>query len=237
MSKLVHAALFGAAGRMGREIMHQAPDFKRFVIKYGYDPAGAAQYYGTLQIEPPPGSLKPDVKLAIDFSSARAVPANVKLATRGKAAYLCGVTGLERKALEALHSAGEEIPVLCAPNMSPGMNLMFALAAKAASALPDYERRIIETHHFRKVDAPSGSAIRLAFAIDSVAGGKTDIDSMRMGDVIGEHKLVLGGPGERIEITHRADDRSVFAKGALRAAEWLIDKKPGFYSMADVLGI
>jgi 4-hydroxy-tetrahydrodipicolinate reductase len=237
MSDVYQVALFGAAGFMGREILRQSENYPRLKITHGYDPAGAAQYFGSIQIEPSPASLQRGVRLAIDYSLASTVAANVKIAERSGAAYLCGVTGLSEVTFEVMRGAAASIPVLCAPNMSPGMNLLFALAAKAAAALPDYERRIIETHHSRKVDAPSGSAVRLAFAADQVAGGKTEIDSLRMGDVIGEHTMILGGPGERIEITHRADDRSVFAKGTLRAAEWLIDRAPGFYSMADVLGI
>jgi 4-hydroxy-tetrahydrodipicolinate reductase len=237
MSDVYHVALFGAAGRMGREILVQAESFPRLKIAHGYDPAGASQFYKQLLIEPQPGSLKPDVRLAIDFSVKEAVASNALLAARAEAAYLCGVTGLQKKTLEALHDVAQKVPVLCAPNMSMGMNLMFALAAKAAAALPDYERQILEIHHSTKKDSPSGTAIRLAYAIDQVTHNKTEIISMRMGDVIGEHKLILGGPGERLEIVHRADDRSVFAKGTLRAAEWLVDRAPGFYSMADVLGI
>ena len=237
MNDVYNVALFGAAGRMGREILIQAEMFPRLKIKYGFDPAGAAQFYKQLLIEPQPGSLKPDVRIAVDFSVKEAVAANSRIAQRAEAAYLCGVTGLQKDELDVLHEVAKHVPVLCAPNMSMGMNLMFALAAKAVAALPDYERQILETHHSNKKDAPSGTAIRLAYAIDQVSHNQTDIISMRMGDVIGEHKLVLGGPGERIEIIHRADDRSVFAKGTLRAAEWLVDRSPGFYSMADVLGI
>ncbi|MBU1636800.1 4-hydroxy-tetrahydrodipicolinate reductase [bacterium] len=237
MNDVYNAALFGAAGRMGREILIQAQTFPRLKISYGYDPAGASQFFKQLLIEPQPGSLKADVRIAIDFSVTEAVAANARIAERAEAAYLCGVTGLQKNTLEVLHDAAQRIPVLCAPNMSMGMNLMFALAAKAAAALPDYDRQILETHHINKKDAPSGTAIRLAYAIDQVTHNKTEIISMRMGDVIGEHKLILGGPGERIEIIHRIDDRSVLAKGALRAAEWLVDRAPGFYSMADVLGI
>lgn len=237
MTDIYHVALFGAAGRMGREVLVQAQSFPRLKIMHGYDPAGASQFFKQLLIEPQPGSLKPDVRIAIDFSVAEAVAANARIAERAEAAYLCGVTGLKQEALDVLHDAAKRIPVLSAPNMSMGMNLMFALAAKAAATLPDYDRQIVETHHAGKKDAPSGTALRLAYAIDQVTHNKTEILSLRMGDVIGEHKLVLGGPGERIEIIHRADDRSVFAKGALRAAEWLVDRAPGFYSMADVLGI
>jgi len=237
MSDNYQVALFGAAGRMGREILVQADKFPRLKITHGYDPAGAAQFYKQLLIEPQPGSLMPEVRLAIDFSVREAVVSNAQITARAEAAYLCGVTGLQKETLEALHEVAKRIPVLCAPNMSMGMNLMFALAAKAAAALPDYKRQILETHHTDKKDAPSGTAIRLAYAIDQVTHNETEITSFRMGDVIGEHKLVLGGPGERIEIVHRADDRSVFAKGTLRAAEWLVDRSPGFYSMADVLGI
>ena len=149
----------------------------------------------------------------------------------------CGVTGLSGDIQQTLHHAAEQIPVLWSPNMSAAMNLLFALAATAARTLPDYARHITEIHHTQKKDAPSGTALRLNEAVRDAIHADTDITALRMGDVVGEHRLIFGGPGERLELIHRADSRAVFASGALRAAAWLASQQPGFYTMQDVLGL
>jgi 4-hydroxy-tetrahydrodipicolinate reductase len=226
-------ALFGAGGRMGAEILRLSHLQNRLDIRYGYDPGASGQIVEGLRISPPPESLPADVRLVVDFSIAQAVQGNGRLAHDRRVAYLCGVTGLNSDTLQILQDYSADIALICSPNLSPAMNLMFALAATASQALPEYVREIIEVHHTAKKDAPSGTALRLAEAV----GDSPPITALRMGDVVGEHRLILGGPGERLEIIHRADSRLVFASGALRAAEWLLDRKPGFYSMRDVLGL
>lgn len=233
----IHAALFGAAGRMGRVILHEARQISTVKIVHAFDPAGAGQYFDDLQIEPNCYGVRDHVHVAIDFSLASAVPDNVKCCRSGKVNYVCGVTALNDVGHQALREAAKDIAVLHAPNMSPGMNLLFALVAEAAAALPEYRMYLTESHHVKKLDAPSGTALRIAEILQDAVGKKPEIFSQRVGDVIGEHTLVIGGHGERLEITHRADSRAVFAHGALRAAEWLADKPAGFYGMADVLGL
>jgi len=118
------------------------------------------------------------------------------------------------------------------------MNLMFHLAALSVQILPDYARHVIEVHHTAKKDAPSGTALKLREAIEEATGESTEITTLRMGDVVGEHRLIFGGSGERLEITHRADSRTVFAFGALRALAWVLEhRSAGFYAMRDVLGL
>jgi 4-hydroxy-tetrahydrodipicolinate reductase len=228
----VKIALFGAAGRMGREILSQVPNYPHLRIAYAYDVHHEGDEIEGIGIDPPPPSLPKDVRVVIDFSTADAVMENVELAAVRKVAYVCGVTGLSPATLQVLKQSAASIPVLHAPNMSPGMNVMFRLAVLTAEALPGYDRQIIEIHHSRKKDAPSGTALRLA---EDLHG--TPITALRMGDVTGEHSLIFGGPGERLEIIHHADSRAVFAHGALRAAQWIIEKNPGFYSIEDVLAL
>lgn len=238
MSKPYIVALFGAAGRMGREILKQTPQFADLKLSYAYDMVQAGEKIEGLKIQNPPKELSEDVRAVLDFSAASAVLEHLDLALEARAAYVCGVTGLPQEVMNELRAAGNEIPVLHSPNMAAGMNLMFHLAALTAKALPDYARQIEEIHHAAKKDMPSGTALRLRDSIESATGEDTQISALRMGDVIGEHRLILGGAGERLEIVHRADSRAVFAVGALRAATWILEHRyPGFYTMRDVLGL
>jgi 4-hydroxy-tetrahydrodipicolinate reductase len=175
-----------------------------------------------------------------------------------KIAVVVGTTGLDHETLAALDDAATTIPVVFAPNMSVGVNLLFHLAARAAALLgPEFDAEIVEMHHKRKVDAPSGTAVRLAEVVAEAKGfdAKNDVVhgrsgevgqrprseigvmTLRGGDVVGEHTLLLAGEGERLELTHRATDRAIFARGAVRAAKWIVGKTAGRYDMADVLGI
>jgi 4-hydroxy-tetrahydrodipicolinate reductase len=235
--KRLRVALFGAAGRMGRTILHEAREHKDLLIVKGYDPAGAGQYFGEMMIEPSCHGVRDHIHVAIDFSTASAVQENATCAMRAKIPYVCGVTALPEKTLELFREASKEIPLLHAPNMSPAMNVLFAIAPQIAAALPDYNMHIVETHHTKKLDSPSGTALRIAEILEDTSGKKPEISALRMGDVIGEHRIVFGGPGERIELVHRADARAVFAHGALRAAAWLAHQPAGHYAMTDMLGL
>ena len=235
MSEPARIALFGAAGKMGREILRQAWRHDDLDIALAYDTKHAGEIVESTTVLTLPSALPEDVRLVIDFSSATAVQDHLDLALDARAAFLCGVTGLPQEILNELRAAANEIPVLHSPNMAAGMQVMFKIAALTARALPNYERHILEIHHTEKKDAPSGSALRLSDAVRDAIEEDTPITSLRMGDVTGEHRITFGGPGERIEIIHHADSRAVFAVGALRAACWLLHKSPGFYTMADVL--
>ncbi|MBI2889526.1 MAG: 4-hydroxy-tetrahydrodipicolinate reductase [Nitrospirae bacterium] len=195
--------------------------------------------------------------VVIDFSLPMAAVAHAQACRRAKKAVVIGTTGLDARQETALRGFAKTIPLLLSPNMSAGVNLVFDLAARAAAMLPGYDAEIVEIHHRQKVDAPSGTALRLGEVVAGARGSRLDragrferkgtigprrsdeigIQTLRGGDVVGDHTLVLAGPGERIEITHRAHSRDVFAHGALRAAEWLAGRKPGWYGMADVLGL
>lgn len=198
------------------------------------------------------GLLGADV--AIDFSGAGAITTLARAVKRAKVALVSGTTGLDASGAAALSELSEVAPVLWAANMSLGIEAVAQMARTAIAALgDDYDIEIVETHHRHKVDSPSGTALRLAEAIrearpdlvlrhgrEGAAGPRKKSElaviALRGGDVIGDHTIHLMGPSERIEITHRATQRDLFSRGALRAARWLIGKKPGRYSLRDLLG-
>jgi 4-hydroxy-tetrahydrodipicolinate reductase len=197
------------------------------------------------------GLLGADV--VIDFSHAAAMQTLIRSVKRARVALVSGTTGLGASDRAALDDLAETVPVLWAANMSPGLEAVVQMARLAAATLgEEYDIEIVETHHRQKVDAPSGTALRLAEAVREVrpdlamkhgregrpgARGKNELAVMalRGGDVVGDHTVHLLGLGERIEITHRATQRDVFARGALRAARWLIGKRPGRYAVRDLL--
>jgi 4-hydroxy-tetrahydrodipicolinate reductase len=198
------------------------------------------------------GLLGADV--VIDFSHAGAMQTLTRSIKRARVALVSGTTGIAASDRAALDELAQIVPILWAANMSPGVEAVAQMARLAAATLgEEYDIEIVETHHRQKVDAPSGTALRLAEAVREArpdlvlkhgregrpgARGKNELAVMalRGGDVIGDHTVHLLGLGERIEITHRATQRDVFARGALRAARWLIGKKPGRYALRDLLG-
>ncbi len=157
------------------------------------------------------------------------------LAAAARRAAVVGTTGFNQVQLAQIRAASRRIPVFLSPNFSPGVHALGLLLQAAASLLADFEAGISETHHSRKKDAPSGTALRLARVImEARRGGAPAIVSQRLGDVVGEHTVTFAGPFERLELTHRAHSRDVFAQGALRAALWVGGRKPGLYDMPDL---
>jgi len=197
------------------------------------------------------GLLGADV--VIDFSHAAAMQTLIRSLKRARVALVSGTTGIAAADRAALDDLASTVPVLWAANMSPGVEAVVQMARHAAATLgEEYDIEIVETHHRQKVDAPSGTALRLAEAVRQVrpdltlkhgregrpgprAKNELAVMALRGGDVIGDHTVHLLGLGERIEITHRATERDVFARGALRAAHWLIGKKPARYALGDLL--
>jgi 4-hydroxy-tetrahydrodipicolinate reductase len=196
--------------------------------------------------------------VAIDFSQLAAADKTIDYCLEGGVALVLGTTGLTEKQREKIKTASAKIPVIYGTNMSVGMNVLFSLVGKLALMLGDeYDTEIIEQHHRFKKDAPSGSALTLAENICKAAGGKfpdcliygrngkdalrekgtIGIHAVRGGDITGVHSVVFSTLGETVTLNHTAHSRDTFALGALRAARWLVGKKPGLYSIADVLGI
>jgi len=191
------------------------------------------------------------VRVAIDFTLPEAVPGTADACRRAGVGLVCGVTGLDAAAHDALRAAAREVPVLWAPNMSAGVAVLERIAALAAAALGDFDAGVQDVHHAAKRDAPSGTALALGRAVtlarglDAAAAAPDDqlhaaglhYGALRLGDVVGEHTVLLAGPGERLALSHVATDRAVFARGALRAAAWLADRPAGMYTLGEVLGL
>jgi 4-hydroxy-tetrahydrodipicolinate reductase len=196
--------------------------------------------------------------VVIDFSTPAALFEHGRLAGERGTALVVGTTGLGAEHRDALALAARRAPVVAAANMSVGVNLLLGLTRKVAALLgPDYDIEILEMHHRHKVDAPSGTALALGEAAADGRGvtleeaavrvrdgqtgerlkGTIGFASLRGGDVAGEHTVIFAADGERLELTHRASSRAVFAKGAVRAALWCAARPPGLYSMRDVLGL
>ncbi len=194
----------------------------------------------------------------LDFSTPEASVANADLAAQARVVHVIGTTGLSEADFKRLEVAARHARIVQSGNMSLGVNLLASLVRKAAATLgEDFDIEVLEMHHRMKVDAPSGTALLLGEAAaqgravalkersvrvrDGHTGARNAGDigfaSLRGGTVVGDHSVMFAGPGERIELVHRAEDRGLFARGAVRAALWAMDKKPGYYTMADVLDL
>lgn len=220
---------------------------------------------GALAGIPPAGVLLTDDPLTalaasdavLDFTSPAASVPLSELAAQARIVHVIGTTGFSDEDLARLRASARHAVIVKSGNMSMGVNLLAALVREAAKALPNFDVEIVEMHHRLKVDAPSGTALLLGEAAatgrqvslkenqirarDGQTGVRKDgaigFASLRGGTVVGDHTVTLTGPFERIELTHRAEDRMIFAQGALAAARWGQGKKPGLYGMSDVLGL
>lgn len=225
MSPVLRVAVSGPGGRMGRAVAAAAAAEPR------------VRLVGGVGRSSPPDALPALLRGAdvlVDFTLPAPSLAFAREAARARIPFVSGTTGFSPKQAAALRALGRRIPVFWSPNMSPGMNLLFELAARAAAALPGYDAAVVDVHHNKKKDAPSGTAKRLQAAL-ARPGSPAPAVSLRVGDVAGDHTVFLAGPGERLELTHRAHSREVFARGALQAALWTAGRRPGFYGMADLL--
>ena len=258
--------IIGAAGRMGKRIVSLAKDAGWFDIiaaverkghpDIGKD-AGLLASAGPMNVKL--DSIYPaGADVAIDFSQPEAAERTVDYCLENGTAMVLGTTGLSSDQQKKIKAASEKIGVIQATNMSVGMNVLFALVGKVASMLSDdYDIEIIEQHHRFKKDAPSGSALTLAENICKATGkkfpdclthgrsgkealrqkGDIGMHAVRAGDITGEHSVIFSTLGETLTLNHTAHSRDTFARGALRAAQWLTGKKAGLYSMLDVLGL
>ena len=259
----------GATGRMGSRITALLEDYHNLRL------VGAVEREGHEAIDKDIGRLigigDIDVKLTdsleeiidnsnviINFTTTSATMRHLKVAAERKKAIVIGTTGFSKEETESIREICREIPVVLAPNMSVGVNLLLKILQDIARVLgDDYDIEIVEAHHRLKKDAPSGTAIKMAEVIADAVNRNLDdvavytrkgiigerakkeigIQTIRAGDIVGEHTVLFGGLGERIEITHKASNRDTFARGALKAASWVINQRPGLYDMQDVLGL
>jgi 4-hydroxy-tetrahydrodipicolinate reductase len=228
MNNVPRVLLVGARGRMGRAIV-----------------AAAAKEPGlTITAEvgrgDPIASRIDDCDVAIDFSTADATEAVCRACTQHRKALVLGTTGHTAMQKKSITAAAQTIPIVFAANFSVGVNALFALTRRTAELLGgEFDVSVIEMHHRTKKDAPSGTAKRLVEILTNAGQADRSVatQSIRAGDIVGEHAVIFAGPGERLELTHRAASRETFAVGALRAARWVIDQPTGLYGMENVLGL
>ena len=260
MAEAVRIAVIGAAGRMGRELCRAALETTGLELAGGTVEPGAPEIgadlgelggagrIGVAATEDPPG----DADVLVEFTTPEATLEHLSY---GKP-HVIGTTGLSAEQQARIEEAAASVPVVFAPNMSVGVNLLREVVREMAAKLQGYDLEVVETHHRNKKDAPSGTALFLARAategrgqnLDEVAvygregmaprqEGEIGVHALRGGAVVGEHRLVFYSGGEEVEVVHRALSRRTFADGAMRAAKFAATAKPGLYSMADVLGI
>jgi 4-hydroxy-tetrahydrodipicolinate reductase len=265
----MRVVIAGAGGRMGRTLIHAVAQTKGLAL------AGAADAPGSPAIGRDAGELAglgpngikvvsdvaPLLKNAdglIEFAIPAATLAFAEFTAAAGIVHVIGTTGHSAEEDAVIAEAARRARIVKAGNFSMGVNLLVALTKRVAKTLgDDYDIEIVEMHHNKKIDAPSGTALMLGRAAaagrvidlaqhsargrDGITGarhaGDIGFASLRGGTVVGEHSVIFAGPAERVELTHRAEDRMIFARGALRAALWARDQRPGLYSMADVLGL
>lgn len=237
---IIRIAIAGASGKMGQAIMRLARADAGIMLQENTPREAASLFAGA--------------DLVIDFSRPEFTMLLAQEAARTGKKLVSGTTGLNAPEMQALKGAAQHAAVLWSANMSVGVNVLSALVAQAARALPSADIEILEMHHRHKIDAPSGTALLLG---DSAAAARSltladvaaydrsgtreknaiGFAALRGGDVVGDHAVIFACDGERIELSHKASSRDIFATGALRAAHWLADKPNGFYTMRDVLGL
>lgn len=246
---MIKIIISGISGRMGSLISDLAKKDPEFKLVGGVERSGNPDFPSDLE------SIIDKADVLIDFTTPEAALKNLKIASNHKKAVVIGTTGFTKEQNEEIDRIAKEIPCVISPNMSVGVNLMFDMASLISKNLPNYDIEITEVHHRNKKDAPSGTAKKLAekiceainLSIDKstiygrkgITGerplGQIGIHAIRAGDIVGEHTVIWAGPGEVIELTHRALSRVSFASGALKAAKFVAKAKPGRYSMQDVL--
>jgi 4-hydroxy-tetrahydrodipicolinate reductase len=261
-------AITGAGGRMGRTLIEASLDTAGVTLGAAVERAGsslvgadAGELIGReiqhVKIVNDLSDVLADFEVLIDFTAPQATMKNVELCAKHGKRLVIGTTGLSDEQRETLAKASKKTAIVFAPNMSVGVNLCFKLLDIAARVMnEDIDIEIIEAHHRHKVDAPSGTALRMGEVVAKALGrdlkecavygreGYTGarerdtigFETIRAGDIVGEHTVMFAGIGERVEISHKASSRMTFAKGAVRAAQWITQHETGLYDMQDVLG-
>jgi 4-hydroxy-tetrahydrodipicolinate reductase len=265
MSDLVDVVVYGSAGRMGQAVIRLILESTQARLACALVRPGSGladepldRVFGTLKrLVDFSTSLDPDVAcdVLVDFSGPVSFDAALALALQRRIAFVSGTTGLRDEQRLALERASQIIPVLWSANFSLGVAMLARIARRAGAALPDWDCEIVEMHHSRKQDAPSGTALTIGAAVAEgreqvLAGhavyerhgqvgprkaGEIGFSSLRGGDVVGEHTVIFATHGERLEFTHRATSRDIFARGALAAAVWIARRPPAVYTFDQVL--
>ena len=265
MPNPVNVVVYGSAGRMGQAVVRVVLESRQARLAAALVRPGSGlaeepldRVFGALPRDVDfSTSLDPDVPcdVLVDFSGPNSFDAALALALQRRAAFVSGTTGLHEEQHAALQNAARTIPVLWAANFSLGVAMLLRMARRVASTFPDWDCDILEMHHSRKQDAPSGTALELGQAVAEGHGAKFEDNAvftrhgqigprkvgeigfatLRGGDIVGEHTVIFATDSERLELTHRAGNRDIFARGALAAATWIAGRAAGIYSFDQVL--
>jgi len=235
---MIKLGIAGVCGKMGRRIFELACNDKDFEITLALEKKGTpliGKELGKLKISSTADGLFL-IDVFVDFTTPEATQGNLDYVARYKKALVLGTTGLNDTQLKKIEEVSHAVPVVFSPNMSVGVNVLFAILPEIAKRLgPDYSIEIVEAHHKTKKDAPSGTAKKFGQVLADTTGKEIPIHAVRLGDIVGDHTIIFCGNSERIEIKHQAHSRDLFALGALKAAKWVFNKPAGLYSMQDVL--
>lgn len=254
---MIKVVVCGALGKMGRTVVDEIAGDPELELAGAVEAPGHPGLGSKLERVEVAADHAAAARLAdvvVDFTNPKAALEAVRAAAAAGKPAIVGTTGFTAEELAEMKRAGAGIPLIISPNMSAGVNLLFKVVEDVVRALPDFDVEIVEMHHNKKKDSPSGTAAKLADAIAKARPGASVIHgregilgprpraeiavhALRGGDVVGEHTIVFAGEGERFELGHRAHSRRTFARGTLRAIRFLHGKKPGLYTMADVLGL
>jgi len=236
---MIRLAISGCRGKMGQRISKLVGADKEFEIvvlleRKNHPDVGTD--VGNIKIGDSLDNIK-DADVLIDFTTPEATIENLNVCAKHKKPIVIGTTGLTAEQQDEIKAASQEIPIVLSPNMSVGVNLLFKLVKEAAKKLSkDYRVSIKEAHHIYKKDSPSGTAKKLAETIEEVRGKKVeDIEFIREGELAGDHDVIFDSEYDTIKLCHSAKTRDIFAKGALSAAKWIVDKKSGLFSMQDIM--
>ena len=253
----IRLLIHGASGRMGRSLIAGLAEHSQLHLVAAVASAPRADLGALSVLQPSQLAHAPVFDVAVDFSAPSGLHALGEVCVARGAALVSGTTGLDDAAQAALASWSTRIPVLWAANFSLGIALLTRLVRQAAAALPDWDCEVVEVHHHRKKDAPSGTALRLGESVAAARGvdlsvvarhgregvsatrqsGEIGFHALRGGDVVGDHRVSFFAASEHIELAHHAASRDVFAHGALNAARWLARQPPGRYSLDDLLDV
>jgi len=237
---MVKLAVSGAMGKIGSRIINLAKnntDFKVVcILEYSTHPDIGKKFDGVELTSKIDDIAKCDC--LIEFTTPDATIEHLKACVKLNKPMVIGTTGIDNNQLIEIREASRKIPIVYSPNMSVGVNVLFKLLEEASQKLKNgYSVKIIEAHHIHKKDAPSGTAKKLKEIIENQNLVVSDIESIREGEIFGDHRVIFEGPFDKIELFHSAKTRDIFVEGALYAAKWIINKKPSLYSMLNVLEV
>ncbi len=236
--KSVRLAVLGALGRLGKSILDAANNDSHFAVTAAVvHGASAADAYPDISFYRKLTDVRSGVDVVVDATRADSVAENLAWALSKKLPYLLAATGISKSVEKNIEDASRTIPIVIAPNLSVGIALLNDVVGRITKHFPS-DIQIIETHHKAKKDSPSGTALSIAQTINDIKPkGDVFLHSIRGGDIVGQHHVLFLAQGERIEVNHVVTDRAIFARGALQAACFLVGRKPGMYTMRNVLDL